>query len=186
MKGFWMIVMVMVLGFVSTGCPEGDDDADAACVPACGPGYTCLYGDCVPEGGDADGGTDNEVGADADSDADTTDDTTETEDDATDEGTASCPSVAGNWNLTYVNEVVPGESHETLTLEQDGCLVIGTDDYCEWSGIISESGWISVFVDCSRYDRNVSGTFTPTPIRMSGNWDEPSRPDRGTWRADPQ
>jgi len=170
MKGFWMM---MVFGF-ATGCPDGDDDSDAACPLPCGPGYVCLYGDCVPEGSDADGG-----------DADATDDgTTETEDDATedgtDEGTASCPWVAGTWEITF-----EGVFRYTFLIGQTDCTLTAERDDMIYGGNISEDGALSLTWEDgpSRYE-TLTGNLV-SPNRMTGNY---SRGDgaSGTWEADLQ
>jgi hypothetical protein len=121
--------------------------------------------------------------ADADSDADATEDDTDTS-----EADANCPSVAGNWTLTYRENESGMESHHPLTLEQDGCLVIGWDDSsCECTGTISSSGYVSLYRDCYSRDRTVTGNFTQPPPRMEGNWNiEESPPIHGTWWADPR
>lgn len=157
-----MVLAILALGSM-TGCPDDTDD-------------------CTSDPSLCDGDTDSDVGADADADADS--DTTEDDGDTSE--AANCPSVAGDWTLTYVNEVVPGETHLTLTLEQDGCLVTGLDEHCEYSGTIGEDGYISLFRDCYTNDRTVTGNFTATPSHMEGEWYDMSRPDHGTWTADPQ
>ena len=164
MTKFWMATVAAILfGLTTTGCPDGDDDYDA----------------------DADMDADSDAGSDADADTET--DTSE--DDGTTDETANCPNVAGEWDLTYRNGETGSESHETLTLTQDGCLIIGMDDWCEWSGTISESGYISVFVDCysESGDRTVTGSFTQPPPHMGGDyWVSATPPWNGTWWADPR
>ncbi|MFA5128853.1 MAG: hypothetical protein WC445_02680 [Patescibacteria group bacterium] len=156
MTKFWMVAMITILFGLTTGCPDGDDDYDAEM------------------DADSDAGSD----ADADADPDTAEDGT------TDESTA-CPNIAGDWALTYRNDL-GYEGYYTLTLEQDGCLVIGLDDLCEYSGTISESGYVSLFRDCAASDRTITGNFTQTPPRMEGLWDESEGTSHGTWWADPQ
>jgi hypothetical protein len=65
------MVIVLMVG-LTTGCPDDSGDSDADCTPACGSGYTCVSGTCVPDGGDADadGGADADSDGDADGDAD--------------------------------------------------------------------------------------------------------------------
>jgi len=174
-------VAIALLAMTTWGCPDGDDDSDAACPLPCATGYVCLYGDCVPESGDADS---DDTGGDADGDADTTETEDDATEDGTDEGTASCPSVTGTWNLTYHNDD-GAEGHYTLTLEQDVCIVVGWDDDCDYSGSISASGYLSLYRDCNMYDRNVTGNFTQTPAHMGGRWDD-DRDWHGDWWADPQ
>lgn len=162
MTKFWMVTLTILALGTTTGCPDGDDD--------------CASDPSLCDSGDPD----SDASTDADAETDTTDDGEADE-------TANCPSVVGNWSLTYRNTETGAESHETLTLEQDGCLVTGVDDYCEWSGTILESGYISVFVDCYATDRTVSGNFSPTPPRMEGDyWVSATPPWSGTWWADLQ
>ena len=117
---------------------------------------------------------------DADSDSDTT------EDDGDTSEVADCPSVVGNWTLTYRNTETGMEGRYVLTLEQDGCLVTGWDDgSLEYTGTISEGGYISLFADGYSDDRTVTGDFTQTPPRMEGDWYDTDL-DSGTWWADPQ
>lgn len=206
MTKFWMVAMIAILfGLTTTGCPDGDscpvnicdvcgngfcgqDEYRAGTCPEdCGSGF-CGDGICDGEWGHedcsfcavdcgscADGGAD----ADADADADTT------EDDGDTSEVANCPNVAGEWALTYVNTETGGTDHLVLTLEQDGCLVIGLDENCEYSGSVLETGYISLFRDCYTYDRTVTGNFT-SPPHMAGDWYNMTTADRGTWTADPQ
>jgi hypothetical protein len=208
MTKFQMVAMIAILALgTMAGCLEGDDScppnicdvcgnrfcgaeeyAAGTCPEDCGSGW-CGDGICdmtgyencstCPE--DCHTGC-SDAGSDTDADPDATDDGT------TDE-TARCPNIAGDWDLTYRNGETGSESHETLTLTQDGCLVIGMDDICEWSGTISEGGSISVFVDCygESGDRTVTGSFTQPPPRMGGDyWVSATPPWSGTWWADPQ
>ncbi len=160
MKKFWMVTLTILALGAMTGCPDGDDD--------------CASDPSLCDSGDPD----SDAGTDADA---------ETDDGDTSE-VASCPSVAGDWALTYRNTETGAEDHLLLTLEQDGCLVIGVDDVsCEWSGTISEGGYLSIFVDCYTTDRTVTGNFTETPPRMEGDyWVSATPPWNGTWWADPQ
>ena len=166
MTKFWMVTLT-ILALSATGCPDGDDD--------------CMSD---PSLCDPDSDTDSDTGADADADSDATDDGT-TDDGDTSE-VANCPSVAGNWALTFRNTETGAVDNLLLTLEQDGCLVIGVDDVsCEWSGTISESGYLSVYVDCYTTDRTVTGNFQ-TPPHMDGDWRTTDALASGTWTADPQ
>jgi hypothetical protein len=75
MTKFWMVAMITILALgalFTTGCPDGSGDSDADCTPACGSGYTCVSGTCVPgdADADADGGADADSDGDADGDAD--------------------------------------------------------------------------------------------------------------------
>ncbi len=163
-KKFCMMVVAILAFGLTTGCPDGDD---------------CTSD---PSLCDPDSDTDTDAGADADADADS--DTTE--DDADTAEVANCPNVAGNWALTYRNSETGAEGHYTLTLEQDGCLVIGWDEDCDYTGTISESGYISLFRDCYSTDRTVTGNFT-NPPHMEGEFRaEATPPWGGTWWADPQ
>jgi len=94
--------------------------------------------------------------------------------------------VAGNWALTYRNSEGGAEGHYSLTFEQTGSLVTGYDDQCEYSGTISETGYLSLFRDCDSIDRTVTGNFTATPSHLEGSWDDLDALSHGTWWADPQ
>jgi hypothetical protein len=166
MTKFWMMVVAILALGLTTGCPDGDDcESD-------------------PSLCDPDSDTDSDAGADADADADSD----VVEDDGDTSEVADCPSVAGDWALVYRNSETGAESHETLTLTQDGCLIIGMDDICEWSGTIREDGYISVFVDCygESGDRTVTGNFRDPPHMEGGYWVSATPPWSGTWWADPQ
>ncbi|MBI5071673.1 hypothetical protein HZB93_02135 [Candidatus Falkowbacteria bacterium] len=158
-----MVVAILVLGSM-TGCPDGDDCASDPAL-------------CDP-----DSDTDTDVGADADADSDTSEDDSDTAE------VANCPNVAGDWALTYRESESGMEGHYTLTLEQSGCLVTGWDDGdLEYTGTISESGYISLFGDGYSRDRTLTGNFTQPPSRMEGDWNiEESPPIHGTWWADPR
>lgn len=162
MMKFWMATVAAILfGLTTTGCLEGDDDYDA----------------------DANMDSDMDVGSDADTDTET--DTSE--DDGTTDEVASCPNVAGNWAMTYRESESGLEGHYTLTLEQDGCLLTGWDEDCDYTGSILETGYVSLYRDCYSRDRTVTGNFTQPPPRMEGDWNiEESPPIHGTWWADPQ
>lgn len=159
MMKFWMVAMITILTLGSmTGCPDGDDDYDA----------------------DADPDT-SEDSSDADADAET--DTAEDDGDTSE--VADCPNIAGDWALTYRESESGMEGHYILTLEQDGCFLIGWDDTCDYTGTVAESGYISLYRDCYHHDRTVSGNFTQTPPRMEGSWYDDDLLS-GTWWADPQ
>ena len=172
MKKYLVTLMTIVTMAFATGCPEGDDDADAACIPACAPGYVCLYGDCVPEGSDADA---DDNGADGDSDAD------EAEDDASDENAANCSNIAGTWEITYLPAGIP----YTLHLAQDGCSLTGDWDSCIGTGEIYEDS--SLVLDfgpdtgCGGATQHLTGNLT-TLTRMTGNWSSGTG-GGGTWEA---
>ncbi|MFA5128851.1 MAG: hypothetical protein WC445_02670 [Patescibacteria group bacterium] len=116
MKKFWMVTMIAILfGLTTTGCPDGDDDYDT----------------------DADMDSDSDAGSDADAETDTAEDGT------TDE-TADCPSVAGEWALTYHSDATGFDEHYILTLEQSGCSLSGyDDDGGAFSGTVNEDGSLS-------------------------------------------
>ncbi len=176
MKKYLVTLMTIVTMAFATGCPDGDDDADADCIPACAPGYVCLYGDCVPEGSDADA---DDNGADGDSDADA--DTAETETDASDEGTTSCPSVAGTWEITWL----PVGNRNDLPIVQDGCSLTADWDSCIGTGDIYEDA--SLILDfgpemgCGGGTRHLTGALT-TPTHMAGDWSSGTG-GGGTWEA---
>ncbi len=166
MTKFWMATMaaILALGLTTTGCPDGDDCASD------------------PSLCDPDSDTDSDAGSDADADADP-----ETSDDGATDETVNCPNVAGDWDLTYRESESGMEGHYTLTLEQDGCLLIGWDEVCDYTGSILETGYVSLYRDCYARDRTVTGNFTQTPPHMTGDWNiEESPPIHGTWWADPQ
>ncbi len=202
MTKFWMVTMSTILfGLTTTGCPDGDDGcpvnicdecgngfcgeaeyADGTCPEDCGSGF-CGDGICEEMGAGretcATCPEDCHTGCGADADADATDDGDTSE-------VADCPSVVGNWTLTYRNTETGMEGRYVLTLEQDGCLVTGWDDgSLEYTGTISEGGYISLFADGYSDDRTVTGDFTQTPPRMEGDWYDTDL-DSGTWWADPQ
>ncbi|MFA5413267.1 MAG: hypothetical protein WC348_01880 [Patescibacteria group bacterium] len=202
-KKFWMMVVaIMALGM--TGCPDGDDcpvnlcdecgngfcgrdEALSGSCPDdcggnfCGDGYCdeMGYEDCstcaVDCGSCVDGGAD----ADADSDSDTTEDDGDT-------ACLACPDVTGDWALTYHRNSDGVDYTKSVHLDQDGILVTGYDEDCEYSGTISESGYISLFRDCPGIDRTVTGNFTATPTHMGGDWYALDASDSGTWFANPQ
>lgn len=178
-------IVVLFGMFVSTGCPEGDDDADAACPLPCATGYVCLYGECVPEGSDADGGADaDDNGADGDTDA------AEVADDATTDETASCPGcpvVAGDWNLTRRSDATGAEWTTTLHLYQDdgSDIVTGDDEDCDYtSGNITEGGILTLTGDCPPQVEIVNADLSGT--HLDGNFRIQETGTTGTWRADRQ
>jgi hypothetical protein len=175
-------VAIALLAMTTWGCPEGDDDSDAACHPACAVGYVCLYGDCVPESADADGGTDDDTdadgGADADGgDADADSDTTETEDDASDESAASCSWVAGTWRITYL----PAGVSYTLYLTQADCHLTGERGDANYNGDINEDDSLSLVYDTGTFREDLTGNLAD-PSHMSGDWSRSSG-SNGTWEA---
>ncbi len=210
MRKFWMMVVaILALGaFFSTGCPDGDDSCSDGHCDVCGNGYcgeaeyadgTCpedcgsgFCGDGICEGLGAgretcticavDCGTCPDGGADADADSDTTDDDGTTEEAAC----PTCPIVTGDWALTYHRNSDGVDYTKSVHLDQDGSLVTGYDEDCEYSGTISESGYISLFRDCPGIDRTVTGNFTATPTHMEGEWYALDASDSGTWFANPQ
>ena len=204
MTKFWMVtITILALGSM-TGCPNGDDDCSIGACDVCGNDFCGraegLSGSCPEDCGDGfcgDGFCDSgymayedctacpedcttgceDAGADGDADSDTT------EDDGDTSEVANCPSVAGDWDFVYRQTSTGLEGHYPVTLEQEGCLVTGWDEDCEYTGSVLETGYISLFRDCYTYDRTVTGNFQ-TPPHMEGNWYEEATD--GTWRADPQ
>ena len=171
MKVLGTMMLVLVLGF-ATGCPEGDDDSDADCHPACATGYVCSDSHCVPEGSDADA---DDNGADGDAD------TTETEDGTTtDEGTANCSWVAGTWEFTKL----PIGVLYTLSLDQDGCHLTGEIEDATYTGEINEDDSLSLVYDTGTFREDLTGNLVG-PTRMTGNWSRSTGPS-GTWEADLQ
>lgn len=207
-KKFWMMVVaILALGAMTTGCPDGDDScssgscdvcgneycgeaeyASGSCPADCGYGY-CGDGICEELGAGretcATCPSDCRTGCSSDADADSDAETDTAGDDGDTSEVASCPDVSGDWALTYRNTETGAEDHLLLTLEQDGCLVIGVDDNCEYSGSVLATGYISLYRDCYTTDRTVSGTFTDPP-HMRGDWETITEPIvRGTWEAVP-
>lgn len=165
MTKFWTMAMVIVACLsagIQTGCLEGDDDYD---------------GDV-----DSDAGADSDADSDADADSDTTEDDADT---AEDTACPACPNVAGDWALTYHSDTTGADWNCIYTLQQVGSLVTGYNDCdsCEWSGNISESGYLSTFEDCAGDDSTVTGNLV-NPDHLEGEWY--STRGRGTWYADRQ
>ncbi|MFA4917600.1 MAG: hypothetical protein WC560_13145 [Syntrophales bacterium] len=173
MKGYWTMMMVLVLGFV-TGCPDDDTCTDPCeCEGICDGGDAdadTTDGDVDPEGSDADA---DDNGGDADADGDTT----ETEDDASDEGTTSCPSVAGTWEITYL----PAGSRYPFYLEQVGCSLTGHMEEDTFTGGINEDGSLALYDRTGTVDEDLTGNLV-SPTRMTGNWSR-STGSSGTWEA---
>ncbi len=169
MTKYLVTLMAIVTMAFATGCPDGDDDADADCIPACAPGYVCLYGDCVPESGDADTGADGDSDADADSDT--------TEDDVSDEGTASCSNVAGEWRITYL----PAGVSYTLYLAQVDCHLTGERGDANYTGDINEDDSLTLDADLGTDFEGLTGNLV-SPDRMTGAWSRSSG-SNGTWEA---
>jgi hypothetical protein len=206
MTKFWMTTMVAIMALgLTTGCPDDDscpvnicdecgngfcgaeEYAGGECPEDCGSGF-CGDGICEGLGAGRetcsicpdDCGTCSDGDADADADSDTT------EDDGDTSEVVNCPNIAGDWALTYRESESGMEGHYTLTLEQSGCLVIGWDEDCEYTGSVLETGYVSLYRDCYSRDRTVTGTFQ-TPPHMQGDWSiEETPPLHGTWWADPQ
>ena len=211
MTKFWMVTLTILALGSMTGCPNGDDDCSigacdvcgndfcgraeglsGSCPEDCGDGFCgdgfcdsgyMAYEDCTACPEDCTTGCDD-AGADGDADSDTTEDDGDTSEDT---ACPTCPDVTGDWIILFRNEVTGDTPIPfVLTLEQNGTLVTGMDEYeCEYTGTISASGYISLFRDCYTYDRTVTGNFT-SPPHMTGDWYNMTTADRGTWTADPQ
>jgi len=92
------------------------------------------------------------------------------------------PSVEGEWDATFRNST-GGEGHYNIHFDQDGELVTGYDDMCEYSGSITTSGYISLFVgECGGPTLTMTGNLV-SPTRLEGDWYS-SESDLGTWWAD--
>lgn len=140
-----MVVAAILALSLATGCPDDEDD--------------CSVDPSLCDGGDPD----SDAGTDADADPDAT----ETGDDADTAEVANCPSVAGNWALTYRNGSI--EDPFALTLVQVGCSLTGFDDgEGEYSGTIHEDGSISL-QRIYGTTRTLTGNLVD-PSQLVGNW----------------
>ncbi len=110
--------------------------------------------------------------ADADSDSDTTDEST---------SCPACPSVAGNWSLTYHSDVTGAEWTVALRLDQNGDSVTGSDPDCEYSGNIAEGGALSLTGDCPPHVWTVNATLVDS-THLDGTFSSDGG-GYGSWRA---
>lgn len=165
MTKFWMVAMITILALGSmTGCPDDGDD--------------CASDPSLCDGSDPD----TDAGADADADADS--DTTENDADTSE--VTSCPSVAGDWALTYDSSSTTIEEHYNLTLEQDGCSLTGSEEVGgDITGTISEDGSLSLRRNTGGYIRTLVGNLV-SPSQLGGTWEDPALGASSTWYADRQ